>query len=227
MNGNSLTYDAENRQTGVTSPTALGGGTESYAYDGEEQRVLKSGPGGATAYVCDALGRLITEYADTMPSGACTPCYLSDDHLGSVRVVSRHNYLPFGGEIPAGTAGRTSQFGATDNVSQRFTGKERDGESGIDYFKARYFGSALGRFTSPDPLGANLIRVLNPQWWNKYAYVANNPLAFTDLDGKDAVAVVFQPFAAGAGHAAVISIHRAGRLSDKKAALMSRLNMKT
>ncbi len=62
----------------------------------------------------------------------------------------------------------------------RYTGKERDAESGLDYFGARYYGSALGRFTSPDPLGGNLI---NPQSLNRYAYVLNNPLSFTDPTG--------------------------------------------
>jgi len=69
------------------------------------------------------------------------------------------------------------------------TGKERDTESGNDYFEARYFGSSMGRFLSPDPVGGSLA---NPQTLNKYAYVLNNPLTSTDptglyacKDGKD------------------------------------------
>jgi RHS repeat-associated protein len=64
------------------------------------------------------------------------------------------------------------------------TGKERDSESGLDYFGARYYGSALGRFTSADP---KLVpdEFDNPQSWNKYAYAGNNPLRYTDPDGKD------------------------------------------
>ena len=92
----------------------------------------------------------------------CLTCYLSYDHLGSIRlvtdsaanVVAYHDYLPFGEEIPSGYAGRTSRYGAIDNVSQRFTGQYRDSETGLDYFNARYFGAALGRFTSPDPNNA-------------------------------------------------------------------------
>ena len=68
-----------------------------------------------------------------------------------------------------------------------FTGKERDTESGNDYFEARYYSSAMGRFMSPDwsaqeqPVPyANLD---DPQSLNLYAYVRNNPLSRTDADG--------------------------------------------
>jgi RHS repeat-associated protein len=64
------------------------------------------------------------------------------------------------------------------------TGKERDSESGLDYFGARYFGSALGRFTSPDPLMASA-HASDPQSWNRYAYAMNNPLRFVDPDGME------------------------------------------
>ena len=65
----------------------------------------------------------------------------------------------------------------------RFTGKERDAETGLDYFGARYFSGAQGRFTSPDPIvhpaqsqAGMEIFLSEPQRWNKYAYVSNNPL---------------------------------------------------
>jgi len=61
-------------------------------------------------------------------------------------------YLPFGEELGAGTGGRTTAQGysASDGVRQHFTQKERDNETGLDYFGARYFASTQGRFTSPD-----------------------------------------------------------------------------
>jgi len=103
---------------------------------------------------------------------------------GSGNVISRHDYLPFGEEITGGYAGRTSALGfaASEGVPQRFTGKERDSESGLDYFGARYYGSALGRFSSPDPIGGHYT---DPQTLNKYAYVRNNPLRYVDPDGLD------------------------------------------
>jgi RHS repeat-associated protein len=67
-------------------------------------------------------------------------------------------------------------------VRSRCTGKERDTESGLDNFEARYLGSSLGRFMSPDPMGGHLE---NPQSLNRYAYVLNNPLSLTDPTGLD------------------------------------------
>jgi RHS repeat-associated protein len=66
----------------------------------------------------------------------------------------------------------------------KFTGKERDGETGLDYFGARYFSGAQGRFTSPDPENASgFLYSDDPQSWNGFAYGRNNPLKFVDPDG--------------------------------------------
>lgn len=69
----------------------------------------------------------------------------------------------------------------------RFTSKERDSETGLDYFGARYFSAAQGRFTSPDwsqtPQAIPYADLRNPQTFNLYVYVGNNPLSFTDSDG--------------------------------------------
>lgn len=64
----------------------------------------------------------------------------------------------------------------------RFTGKERDTESGNDYFGARYFASTMGRFLSADS-GVDQ-DAEDPQSWNLYSYVRNNPLTRTDEDGR-------------------------------------------
>lgn len=61
-------------------------------------------------------------------------------------------------------------------------GKERDAESGNDYFGARYYASSMGRFLSPDDQGGHLE---DPQTLNLYSYVANNPLSRTDPAGHD------------------------------------------
>jgi len=92
--------------------------------------------------------------------------------------------LPFGEEVAAGVGGRTTSQGYSqvDNVRQQFTGYERDGETGLDYAQARYFSSTQGRFISPDPLLASG-QPAEPQSWNRYAYVLNNPLMFVDPFG--------------------------------------------
>lgn len=64
----------------------------------------------------------------------------------------------------------------------RFTGKERDSESGNDYFEARYMASSMGRFLSPDPSNLSVDWWL-PQTWNRYSYALNNPLTVVDKNG--------------------------------------------
>jgi RHS repeat-associated protein len=69
----------------------------------------------------------------------------------------------------------------------KFTGKERDTESGLDNFGKRYFGSSLGRFQTPDPVLVSWRRMVNPQQWNAYSYVGNNPLRFVDPTGEELI----------------------------------------
>lgn len=101
---------------------------------------------------------------------------------GSGAVVESHDYYPFGEEWCAGVPCST----VTAGQAKRFTGKERDAETGLDYFGARYYGSRIGRFTTVDPVynwNANLV---DPQRWNRYAYGRNNPLRYVDPNGEDA-----------------------------------------
>ena len=198
-NANGIVYDAENRQTQYTKSQQA---TNYYYYDGDGHRVKKIDSTGTTVFVYNAGGQLIAEYTSGAPSGGGTS-YLTSDHLGSTRVVmksdgtttttTRHDYLPFGEEIQAGIGGRTAGQGyVPDNVRQKFTQKERDNESGLDYFGARYYSGPQGRFTGPDPY--NIIHeaededdfneyISNPQRWNRYPYVLNNPLRYVDPDG--------------------------------------------
>ncbi len=67
-------------------------------------------------------------------------------------------------------------------AAAHFTGKERDTESGNDYFGARYYASSMGRWLSPDP--SNLgVDIYLPQTWNRYNYAVNNPLSIADRNG--------------------------------------------
>jgi RHS repeat-associated protein len=115
------------------------------------------------------------------------------DALGSVRaisdanglVVERHDYLPFGEECTTGTCGLNPGVGA--GGPRKFTGKERDAETGLDYFGARYYAAKAARFTSVDPVYTWQDNLADPVRWNRYAYSRNNPLRYTDPDGRTIV----------------------------------------
>lgn len=108
------------------------------------------------------------------------------DQTGSLAGLKRHDYLPFGEEL---TAGRTAGQGYAQPSWMRiqWAGKERDSETGLDYFLARYYGSTTGRFISPDPILINPDRQQDPQTLNLYVYSRNNPLAYVDPTGMELV----------------------------------------
>jgi RHS repeat-associated protein len=110
------------------------------------------------------------------------------DHLGTPRLITdsagvqkyAYDYYAFG---------KDAAFNTGDPEALHFTGHERDYESGtaapntdyLDYMHARYYSSNLGRFLSVDPV---LGKPAQPQWWNRYSYVMNNPVNRTDPDGR-------------------------------------------
>ena len=194
-----LAYDAENR---LKSMTHASSGSGTYLYDGQGRRVKKTWtPGGGTAadtyYVYDIAGNLAAEYGTgtAPPSGTIYPF---TDMLGSVRavtdaagtVVECYDYLPFGRMLSASDNGRITlgchppspDSSLDSDVSQKFTGQVRDEETRLDYFKARYMSAPQGRFLSPDPL-IESASTGDPQSWNRYAYVRNNPFRYTDPSG--------------------------------------------
>ena len=178
-------YNAENQLTSTAGVT--------YEYDGDGNRVSKSsgilywyGGGNNPIAETDASGNTINEYIFfsgkriAREDAAGNIVYYVADHLGTSRIISDasgtilddSDFYPFGGERPAMTP--------TSGSNYKFTGKERDTESGLDELMFRYFASSTGRFMSPDPFGA---QASNPQTLNKYAYVVNNPLRFVDPTG--------------------------------------------
>ena len=169
-------------------------GLRTYTYDGDGRRVTKIVNGGpATTYVYDAQGSLIAEYGGLNP--VLGTSYLYVDHLGSTRLLtdgggnqqSCNDYLPFGGDILSLTDGRGACFpSAAPSGGIKFTGQERDAESGLDFFGARYFSWAQGRLTSPDEPFNNQ-DASNPQTWNLFSYARNNPLSFIDPTGNCSV----------------------------------------
>jgi RHS repeat-associated protein len=95
--------------------------------------------------------------------------------------------MPFGEELGSGVGGRTTGMGfvVNDGVRQKFTSKERDLDTGLDYFGARYYSSSQGRFTGPDPLYIEMKRLPYPQAWNLYTYTRNNPVKYIDDTGLE------------------------------------------
>lgn len=117
-----------------------------------------------------------------IPTSTTTIPLAANPHQG-VRSVgtTAYRWQPDGN--PQGTQGMPACLYDSGRGS-RSTGKERDGETGLDYFDERYFSAAHGRFTSVDPQNAGAIPI-DPQSWNGYAYGRNNPLKYTDPTGTN------------------------------------------
>ena len=194
----SYSYDAENR---LVTTAGL-----NYLYDGDGRRVAKKngstvnkiywyGQNGEVLDETDGTGSVsnsaFNEYIFfggqrvARRDSSNNVNYYFADHLGTARVVANSSgtilddsdFYPFGGErVVVSSSGN----------NYKFTGKERDSESGLDNFGARYYSFAISRFISTDPKTFNGTTLGNPQRWNRYIYVLDNPLTLVDPDGRDA-----------------------------------------
>ena len=186
-------YNAENLLKTAGGGASSGGA--SYSYDGDKRRVKKVVGGTSphtTVFVYDVAGQLVAEYSSAGSSAAGTS-YVTADNLGTPRIitnqsgniVTRHDHLPFGEEIDSAVGQRANipGYSETDSLRQKFTGKERDPETTLDYFGTRYYSSAQGRFTTPDDF-LNDTRTDDTLSWNLYVYVRNNPLKYIDRKGE-------------------------------------------
>lgn len=190
--GNQPSYDAENR---IATDAGV-----SYYYDADGFRMEKSsgtmywpGPGGEILAETDLSGNINEEYIYfggerlarvDRPSG--TVHYYFSDHLGSASTITdavgnvqqRYYYFPYGGQV--------ASIGSDPN-HYKFTGKERDAESNLDNFGARYYTSNIGRFMTPDSSAkATAVPYAvfgDPQSLNLYTYVENAPVNRADADG--------------------------------------------
>ena len=190
----------------VRSPGSSGPVDRAYAYTADDERLLTvSGPFEYEFTLRDLDGKVLREIKsdpatetwsvtlDNIWMDGRLVGFVDDDgseihahtdHLGTPRLhtdangaeVSRHNYFPFGEEITSA---------AQNLIPMKFTGHERDASTigpaaELDYMHARYYSPWWGRFTSVDPIGGNSA---NPQTWNLYSYVANQPVNFLDSTG--------------------------------------------
>ncbi|MGH7744541.1 MAG: RHS repeat-associated core domain-containing protein [Candidatus Dormibacteria bacterium] len=213
VNGNNqlsgLSYDAAGNvlNDGHNSYLWYSGGSlesangQSYAYDGRGNRTEKAGVkvywyglGSDVLDESDTSGNVTDEYVYfggkriahiSEPSG--TVYYYVQDHLGTSRAMVQAgqttpcydaDFYPYGGE---------RAYTNTCSQNYKFTGKERDAESGLDDFGARYYSSSMGRFMSSDwsavPVPVPYANLTNPQTLNLYAMAHDNPESFADLDG--------------------------------------------
>jgi RHS repeat-associated protein len=154
------------------------------------------GPGGeqVTEMAMDANNSMAWQHTNVYAAGSLLATYDNDglhfylnDPLGTRRAQTDYagvleqtcSSLPFGDGLSCSGGNLQSP------TEHHFTGKERDTESGNDYFGARYYSSSFGRFMSSDPM--NMSAIFNfddPQAWNGYSYAHNNPLRFTDPKGE-------------------------------------------
>lgn len=194
--GATYTYDAENCLTSYNGIT--------YACDGNHVRVTKSSTAGSTVYIY-SNGQAIAEYDNgaavnspnrehifglsnriatvvgSIAGVGGTITYSHRDHL-SPRLYTDSSGALTGeqGTYPFGEGWYSS--GASSNwVFTTYQREQALGDSGDDYALARYYSSNLGRFQSPDPMTG---RQGNPQSWNRYAYVGNDPINITDPSGR-------------------------------------------
>ncbi len=212
-----MTYNAENRLISFCSDASCTQWTQ-FVYDAAGNRVQRMDSNAATTtFVYDAFGNLAAEYG--APPSATGTQYVTVDALGSTRLVmqgtqasERHDFGPYGDEL--GTAGRwrpTVTGYGVDATRQKFTGQERDSETGLDYFLARYYSGIQGRLGSPDPGNAGASPT-DPQSWNGYAYVSGNPLTYTDPTGQvlaagtETGALICGPVCAGIGAAVDVGL---------------------
>jgi len=189
--GRTFTWNADNLPATVTN----GGVTESYIYDADGERVAKTVGGVTTVYLQGVWEQIVggasTRYytfngqvVAMRDSATNAVTYLHGDHLGSVSlatnssgaVVSRQDFDPWGKARGTSTIPQTSL---------NYTGQRLDG-TGLLYYHARYYDPTLARFVSADsvvPGQADTAGTANPQNLNRYSYVNNNPVRYTDPTG--------------------------------------------
>lgn len=188
--GDSMSSDVENRMTSMTTAS----GTTSFAYNGDGARVSRTIATGTTYYVGNyyevwkpagsatfnkyyffGANRLATRINGTL-------FYMQGDYLGSSSLLmttagalqTRQAYFPYGDKRLADGSALPTGMDTT------FTGQKSDDSTGLMYYGARYYDTTLGRFTQADTI---IPSPMNPQSLNRYSYVSNNPVRYTDPTG--------------------------------------------
>ncbi|MFM8330329.1 MAG: BPSL0067 family protein, partial [Candidatus Methylumidiphilus sp.] len=199
LNNRQVTWSAFNLPTQIVQ----GGNTVTFDYDANHERFRQTGPTGTTVYLNPRIdlgghyqettggagketrstvyagGKAVAEVVTTN-GGPKSTRYFHVDHLGSIDavtddnafVLARYDFDPFGN--------RTSFYGNSLTTRRGFTGHEHVPEVGLIHMNGRMYDAVLGRFISADP---TIQFPDNLQSYNRYSYVMNNPLVFTDPSG--------------------------------------------
>lgn len=197
--GANYAYNAENQLCNLGTNC----NSAAYLYDGDGNRVMKTGSkiywysGSEVLDETDATGSVtnssFNEYVFfganriARRDSSNNVFYYLTDQLGSSRVIVQGGQTSFCYDADFEPFGGEHVYTNTCPQNYRFTGKERDTESGLDNFGARYYASTTGRFMSPDwalkPVSVPYANFGDPQTLNLYTYVENSPLNRIDADG--------------------------------------------
>ncbi len=191
-------YDYNNERV---SKTTASGDTVYYAREADAELRTTGGVSTWVKYVRVA-GKVVGRIEDTFTTATLSDhvFYVASDHLGSPTlvmdtagsVIERAYTHPYGEEntLPLSSAGTLGDYkdpsDATTKLNLRFQGREVDAETGMYDFGARIYRADLGRFMSADTV---IPDPTNGQSWNRYSFVRNNPLGFTDPSGNEEVPV--------------------------------------
>jgi RHS repeat-associated protein len=152
-------------------------------------------------YFYDSSGRLLAEYdgngtcvkdyiyngskllAEYQPSGS-KYYYYTSDQINSTRIITDSAGSVIYSTVFDPYGGMQKQWVNTYSPALKFSGKERESNTELDYFGARYYDHLKYRFISVDPVINKDEALANPQLWNLYSYCRNNPVTYNDPDGR-------------------------------------------
>jgi RHS repeat-associated protein len=217
-NGRTITYTSFNKPKTI----AVGSTTSTLTYDANLNRIIKSNSSGTTIYIGKLYERVTSGTTTTqkhyiyagsvlvgvyskVSNGTTNTRYFHTDHLGSVSVITNETGSVVQ-SLSYDTWGKRRNANGTDAVSitaqttRGFTRHENDDEVGLVNMNAREYDYVLGRFVTPDTI---VQYPLSSQGVNRYTYVNNNPLSFTDPSGHFSFSIGGVSVSVGSGGVSV------------------------